>query len=341
MLLLFLVGFQNIFSTIAINKSVPFNLNNKDTNIVRVLSWNVRGFDNPAVFNDTPGSIRRKMFEFIKQSQADILCLQEYTNFIGEAFRSNNLQLKELGYVYSYKTDEISRKFGWGSMKTGTAIFSKIPITDSGKIMLGDPSFPEHLAFADIVFKNKPIRIFSAHFKSLNLFASVPDSSAIVPFHFDSQFVYEAPQFQKIKVFGQEHSKQALIIKKQLNSSPHPLVFTADMNSVPTSFPYHIIAKDLQDVFVKKGCGLGTTLDSLPKTLRIDFLMLHKKLSVINYRKDEIHLSDHFPQIADITWKKDHIRVFKYPKYSITSNVCTNCNKGYSCDIMPRLSANY
>jgi endonuclease/exonuclease/phosphatase family metal-dependent hydrolase len=76
------------------------------------------------------------------------------------------------------------------------------------------------------------------------------------------------------------------------------------MNSVPTSYPYFKVSSGLQDAFKVKGCGLGTTMSNLPKTLRIDFIFADKRLEIINYHKDEVDLSDHFPQFIDVKWKE-------------------------------------
>jgi endonuclease/exonuclease/phosphatase family metal-dependent hydrolase len=243
------------------------------------------------------------MIEYLKKSKADVLCLQEFSNNIGPAFRSNYEDLSKIGYIYSYRTDEIKRVINGESVVGGTAIFSRIPIIDSGKVLLGDPSFPEHIAFVDVILQNKHLRIFTTHFKSLNLFALNRDPAAMVPFHYDTHFVYEASPFEKLKVFAQDHAKQSFVVKRELNKSPYPLIYAADMNSVPSSFPYHTVAKDLQDIFIKKGHGLGTTIDSLPKTLRIDFMLADKRIVIKSFWKDEVHLSDHFPQVADIAWK--------------------------------------
>ena len=45
-------------------------------------------------------------------------------------------------------------------------------------------------------------------------------------------------------------------------------------------------------------------MDSLPQTLRIDFLFVDKKL-LINFYKHEVHLSDHFPQLIDVKWNNN------------------------------------
>ena len=113
---------------------------------------------------------------------------------------SNTASLIKLGYLHSFKT--LKRfVYNYGTIENGSAIFSKVPFLDTGKILLGDTSFPEHLAYADISFQKKRLRIFTTHFKSLNLFASPPDGMNKVAFYGDFKFIYYGTKFQKLKLF--------------------------------------------------------------------------------------------------------------------------------------------
>jgi endonuclease/exonuclease/phosphatase family metal-dependent hydrolase len=301
LLLLLFVGYKNIFATFALD-AFPTSSLRKPESTLRVLTWNVRGFDNPSIAADSANSSRRRMFNFIAETDPDILCLQEFSENYFKGTLSNTLQLKKMGYRFFYRTDEMPNHFPYGTVLNGTAIFSKIPIIDSGKIMLGDTSYPEHLAFVDVSFQNKLVRIFAAHFKSINLFASPTAALNKVIFYGDSDFVYKSSKFEKLRKFGQAHTAEAIIAKDAINKSPYPVIIGIDMNSVPTSYPYHLMSKGLQDAFKLHGWGLGTTLDSLPKTLRIDFLLVDQRLTIKNYDKEELHLSDHFPQLIDVEW---------------------------------------
>ncbi len=304
-LLLFLllsVGFQNIRATLALNRHPTDEPVPKPDNCLRILTWNVRSFDNPSKYTFVPGSVRWQMFNFIDSVKPDVLCLQEYSEHIGPSMLSNTDQLVGMGYKYYYRTNDIVRQYNFGTMISGTAIFSKIPFADTGRVLLGDSSYPEHLAFVDLVLQNRKLRIFSTHFKSINLFATPVDTTSKISFHGDETFVYTQSKFNKLKCFAQDHVRQATIIRQQMRQSTYPFVFVTDMNSVPTSYPYHMLASGLQDAFLQKGNGLGTTLDNLPKTLRIDFMLVHKRLQIQHYRRNQLHLSDHFPQYIDVKW---------------------------------------
>ena len=302
LLMLFFAGFQNLFATFALDPSPKSNFS-KDPGSLRILTWNVRGFDNSSEAIDTAHSVRKHIFDYISEVNPDVICFQEFAEHFIRGTFSNTAELRRLGYRYFYRTDEMPRHYPYGTVLSGTAIFSRLPIIDSHKTMLGDTSCPEYLACIDVLLQNKPIRIFATHFKSINLFANPVDTVNKVIFHGDDKFVYEAGKLKKIRVFAQEHAREAAIAKKAIDKSPYPVVVGTDMNSVPASYPYHTMSYGLQDAFKLKGWGLGTTLENLPKTLRIDFLLADKKLSIQKFREDDLHLSDHFPQFMDVSWK--------------------------------------
>ncbi len=303
LLLLLFVGYKNLLSTIAFHFSKADASKISNAKSLQILTWNVRGFDNPSINADSLTSKRHQMFEYIKKSGADILCLQEFNELFAKGVFSNTNELVNLGYSYYYLTNDIRRVLPWGIAISESAIFSKIPLQDTGRVMLGDSTFPEYLGYADVMMNKKPLRIFTTHFKSINLFAQTVDTISPVIFHGDKEYVYKASKMEKLQVFSQEHSRQATIAKNVFSASGFPVLFAGDLNSVPTSYAYHTISVGLQDAFLHKGCGFGGTLDSLPFSLRIDYVFADKKINIIEWRKDILHASDHYPQQVKIAWK--------------------------------------
>jgi len=303
LLVLFFAAFQNLFATFGLNPPSQQTFE-REKGTLRILSWNVRGFDNSCEYADTPNSPRRQMLAYISKVNPDVLCLQEFSEFFVNGCYSNTVELQKRGYSYFYKTNEITRNDGYGPVVSGSAIFSRKPIIDTGRVLLGDPSYPEYLASVDITFDNKPVRIFTTHFKSINLFAAPAGPGNKIILYGDSDFVYTKSKFEKLKAFAQAHSREAIIAKRAVVNSPFPVVVGTDMNSVPASYQYNILSAGLQDAFKLKGWWLGSTMDSLPKTLRIDYLLVDKKLFIKNFRKEDLHLSDHFPQFIDVAWKE-------------------------------------
>ncbi len=59
---------------------------------------------------------------------------------------------------------------------------------------------------------------------------------------------------------------------------------------------------NLNDAFVDKGNGLGTTylFDSYP--MRLDYIMTSKDLDIVNFTTIKKTFSDHYPVSATVEW---------------------------------------
>ena len=304
LILILLVGYNNLFTTFAVNLWPNQTSTTKTAETLKVLSWNVNSFTDNLIIGDSVNSIRRQMLSFIKSSDADVLCLQEFVENDGEAFVRNISEFQKIGYPFYYFSRDFLKQPWYSNIYYGSVIFSKFPITDSGKTMLGDPSHPENIIYADIQFENKPVRIFSTHFKSMNLFNKPSaDTFSITPFHYDTGFFNRTGKIEKLKIFGREHVIQAGIAKSKMNSSPYPVIFTGDLNSTPASYAYYLMSNGLKDAFLRKSFGLGGTMVNLPKTLRIDYIFADKVFEVKSFKKYTTQLSDHYPVTAEFNWQ--------------------------------------
>ena len=304
-LIVLLCGYANIRATIGLHTTKPFT-QQKPAGTIRIMSWNVRDFVDSQKRLDTIGFPRRTIIQFIKEANADILCIQDFTQQTGEAFFSCLDDVTLAGkYPYYYYSIDFSATYGWGITHYGTAIFSKYPIIDSGKINYKGHVAPEALAYADVRINNNTLRVFNTHLKSMNLNLVLDKRNPIGMFADDSVFIYSDPtKKQKIEYFTQKHVDQAKLIKTQLSQSPHPFIFCADLNSVPTSYVYHTISNGLTDAFVAKGGGLSPTYIGISPTLRIDVILMSPQLKTRSYYAPQLqNASDHYPVITDIELK--------------------------------------
>jgi endonuclease/exonuclease/phosphatase family metal-dependent hydrolase len=97
---------------------------------------------------------------------------------------------------------------------------------------------------------------------------------------------------------------QADQVREQLDLSDYPTIITGDFNDVPNSYTYFTIKGDFQDAFVKKSWGLGRTFFFISPTLRIDYVLTDKNFEVLQYKRDLVPYSDHYPVITDISLKE-------------------------------------
>jgi endonuclease/exonuclease/phosphatase family metal-dependent hydrolase len=297
-LVFFIAGYRNLSASIAINPSPNFN-HKKDTAALRVITWNVRYFDNNAKHADSPNAVRRKMINYLRNLNADVMLFQDYVDYYGRETYSNISTMRDsLGYKYCYTTKDALGHNSNGDSEQGVAIFSRYPIVDTGKIKY---PIQESIGYADIRYKNKTFRVLTTHLLSTGIHPSLEYDDGYR--NYDSAMEYSKSVITRLKYFDQVHAQQAELVKQAVLKSPHPVIVTGDFNSVPSSYVYHIIKGNLDDVFVKKGFGLGHTYKGLSKTLRIDYLLVDPSFTILQYTSPRLLLSDHFPVITDLEWK--------------------------------------
>ena len=297
-----LTGFRNIQHTIAFH---PFASQEQaaDSSTLKVLTWNVFYFLNDhEIKNDTVGNPRRDMIQLIAKSNADVLCFQEYLSIDGSRFMvSMNHILDSMGYMHRvYSQDLINNHWAGGISRHGTMLFSRLPVTDSGRVALGS----EHAVYADVLFQGKKLRVYTAHLSSLGLYTDTASTNAANENVYRLTYERKGSVARKIKKTALQHEKEALILDSAFRHTNGPLIFCADMNSVPASYTYCTVRGRLQDAFLAKGFGLGQTYYGISPTLRIDVCFADPRLQVTGCRVNYTHLSDHFAVISSFRWKE-------------------------------------
>jgi endonuclease/exonuclease/phosphatase family metal-dependent hydrolase len=252
------------------------------------MSWNVahlgENFNGLNVY-------RSLMLDLIRTQNADILCFQEYFEFYDQPGHPVNIpDIEKMGYPYHYffPTSIIHD----GKSQFGLCFFSKFPIIDSAEFKEGINTHSEGLCYIDVKIQNKVYRVFTTHLQSVGFgkndyegLGSIETSRGI---------------FGKIKTSYQIRSMQAEMVRKEINTSPYPVIVCGDLDDVPNSYAYFTVKGDLQDAFLKSGFALGRTLRFISPTLRIDYILADKKFGVKQFNRIVSPYSDHYPIIADL-----------------------------------------
>ena len=304
-LLILFLGIKNICSTFSFNIPKAFVQEKQATNI-RLLSWNVEDFLDSQLHTDTVGNARRDMIAFIKEANADIVCIQDFSEKISPAFRSGINDVKATNnYPYFVFNKDFDKQYYYARSQYGTAVFSKYPIIDSGCYKYAGNNFSESLAFVDIKYKIDTFRVFNTHLESMYLkYVAVQTDSANDFIKDKLDFLLKNTQpHQRIRYFDIRHVAQAKMVKNVLNNCKYPFIFCADLNSVPASYVYHTIQNNLTDAFIAKGNGISGTYDGIAPTLRIDVVLMSKQLQPVQYYSPKLHYSNHFPIITDLQIK--------------------------------------
>jgi len=265
------LDYRFIFSSIFLLLSfdISFYKYDNDNNIsseneIHLMSFNVRLFNHYNWIKSD--SIAEKISEFSKVNSPDVLSLQEFHN--------------DYKYLFNhYKNSH----FGLNGENVGLALFSNKKIVKKGNI---DDQYGKILAiFIDVVSQNDTVRIYNSHLKSYNfdLVSLKMDKKSLKKVLERSKHVYEI------------QNKQIDYLISNVNQNEMPSVISVDLNSTPYSFVYKKISNHFNDSFLKKGRGFGSTYGLGKIPMRIDFMFTTPSISVNNFVKHNINLSDHKP----------------------------------------------
>ena len=297
MLVCLLPGSVNLLHTVAFN--LPQKAGDKQNDsVLRIMTWNVQDFVNLTKKSD----VRAKMLHIIAQKKPDILCLQEFTDIEGSKRKvSVRKELDSLGYAYCFfSNDQVIVKKNDAVTIRGSAIFSKHPFTDSGRINIRNDDKYENLIYAGINVNGKSLRIYTTHLASFELYGDTTNvNKDVYEITYDRK---RAIQY-KLREIEQLHQEEAKIIHREMSKTSLPVVYCGDMNAVPSSYTYHLLKNNLQDAFLEKGAGIGATFYKILPMLRIDYCLADKRLKIISCTVIDQKLSDHYPVITDMQWK--------------------------------------
>ena len=293
-------GWNSLKVSFAFHMTRQFNYE-KQSQALRVVSWNVARFVEIMKNNNKGSQTRLKMMELLKQQNADVLCLQEFHTSSERPGYYDNISYiqKQLNYPYYYFSfDEDGSKLYYSSI-----VFSRLPIIDSGLIIYPRPSLPEVLLHIDVKLNQDTVRIFTSHMQSVQFKKDDYQRIDEIKNYEDSLVTNSRTIFSKLKRAIQYRSAQTVIVRNQIQSSPYPVIFCGDFNDIPNSYTYYKIRGDMQDAFLEKGFGIGRTFTALSPTLRIDYILASKQFSILQFNRVTKKYSDHYMLVADLSLK--------------------------------------
>jgi endonuclease/exonuclease/phosphatase family metal-dependent hydrolase len=296
------IGWSNSRHFLAMHPGAPFHEARQPGTTVRILTWNVRSFDDFVTKKRPPVRSRIQMLDFIGTQQADVLCLQEFYEPLTRHGLESNITFiqTQLHYPYYFFSRDYVRP---GLYAAGVIIFSRFPIVDTFLHEYKRPNgfrTTESLIAADILAGEDTIRVFTTHLQSV-LFGSKEFRDLEIIKNVDDSIVDASRSIvRKLRDAFRRRADQAEEVRSRLDSCPHPAFICGDFNDVPNSYTYAIIRGDWQDAWLRKGFGIGRTYKNISPTLRIDYILASPDLTVLQCRKIMTPWSDHNPVEADL-----------------------------------------
>lgn len=298
-----------IIGVLGLKNTFAFNLFQNQGDL-SVMSYNVRLFD---VYNwvqreewedweerKDDGLILDSIYKSIRYANPDIICFQEFFNQPFGDYKTK----KELKKKQDYKFVHEAYTFKGKGNHYGMATFSKYPICYKEFIPFTNTQ-NNGVLVSDIRKENDTVRVINIHLQSFNFgrkhykyMRGLADSTL------------ETLNISKTKDLASQLNsgfkkrvEQIQIVKEQIKNSPHPIIICGDLNEIPISYVYDQLTESLNDAFLEKGIGLGVTHSSNYPFMRIDYVLTSDELEVKGFKLIEKELSDHYPIVAEISFK--------------------------------------
>jgi endonuclease/exonuclease/phosphatase (EEP) superfamily protein YafD len=265
---------------------------------IKVLSYNTQRLN----AHDYYGGDRtkpKKIIEWISENDADIKCLQEFHDEDGSRIFNAITKIATTG-DYNYYITPLSQADGRAGFD-GVAIFTKYPIVGTGDIIFDRRTLNKGI-FVDVKVGDDTLRIFSVHLYSMSIRAEKLEINKEYK-EVKSGFM---DVFRRLRRGFVTHSRQITTLDRYIRNSPYPVIVCGDFNSVPYSFTYQKMRRNLGNAFEDAGNGFGFSYnDRKLFFLRIDNQFYSDdRLSAVDYQTHRsVDYSDHFPIAATYTIK--------------------------------------
>ena len=288
-----LLSFENIA------KSFPANSNESEIpDGLKIVSYNTQLLD----FYKSKQN--NKILRYLSESDADILCLQEFGYSIKANALSQDDIAQSLEKIYPYK-HILTKKNSWDGVM-GLATYSKYPIINRKKVDY--TSTNNNTIYTDILYNGDTIRIFNCHLESNKL--TRQDKLLITKLGGKSidnkKFVKEI--YVKMGNSYRKRASQAEAIAKVIDETSFPTIVCGDFNDVMLSYSYNtILGNHLTDAHSEVGFGYNYTYHENSFYFKIDHILHSKNIKSHNFLVDRVNYSDHYPIKCILTFPNSKI----------------------------------
>lgn len=265
----------------------------------KILSYNVRGFN----WKLDEAWSKNPIITYVKSTDADIVCFQEYLASTNDKFASSkNLQKALEKYPFYHVT---ALRSTLGGYEYGLACFSKYPIIEVEQIPI--VSSDNGSVLYKINVNGKIVSVINNHLESNRLtladkklykeFFKERNSRMLdnVAHNIDDKlgkaYKLRGPQADLISQYVKEQKTDGVIV-------------CGDFNDTPISYVYHKVKEDLVDSYTETGFGPAITYHENHFWFRIDYIMHSKNMNAFKFHIDKVKYSDHYPVWTYLNFKK-------------------------------------
>jgi len=251
------------------------------------INYNMGGYSLRPYWFSNDDSARIALKNWILNDDADIKCIQEFSNSPRSQEFNVTQQLEESGIYYYFSMENETDHSVWS--RTGTLIISRFPIVSSGDLLASDNGF-NRIAYADVLIEKDTVRIINVHLESMGLSTmgrgrdmSIKTAAMVI--------------LNKLKTGVFERSRQIKQLAAFIDETRYPVLCLGDFNDLPYSYTYQFLRKKMKNSFEESGTGTGFTYNGRRLSgLRIDNQFYSPGLNCVEFETlDSVKFSDHFP----------------------------------------------
>ena len=251
---------------------------------IKVLSYNVMGFNNKEVPEGEPNPI----LQYIADADADIVCIQEYSHCAGQ-----DSLWTVIDNIYNYH-DTLYAK----PSSSNVAIYSKHPIL--GKEHLTITSKGNTVGIFDVSINHRTVHVINAHLETVGLSLEQKASfSSMVHGKTEKDSIRSESKalVQRLAESASIRCHQADAIDEYVrHHKDESIIFCGDINDHPLSYTHNTIARHLNDCYRMAGHWPGYTMHYNSMHVRIDNIMCSDHWKPYTCKVDKsVNLSDHYP----------------------------------------------
>lgn len=287
--LLPLIGFLICFPQVKTYLPIHFRSQGPPEQHLKILSYNVMGFDRSFKENG-----ENPILNYLKDSEADIICLQEY------ATSGNPKKLTQEDISKALQMYPFFKKNPVGSSNSGNyvACFSKFPILSNEQIE--SKSHYNGSVKYEIAINQDTLTLINSHLESNKLTKAdkvIYEEILATPSETDQVKEGMKHLIKKLSEASSIRASQIDTLAKVIAETKHyPLIHCGDFNDSPISYALSTIRKQLNDAFAQSGHGLGISYNQNKFYFRIDHILISKDLKSYQCTVDKsIDFSDHYP----------------------------------------------
>lgn len=261
---------------------------------LRILSYNVNAFG----FRRHSAQRPNPVLQYIKTSEADVVCLQEA--LLTDSPRQG-VTFKQLTQYLGEQYPHIQRNYAQEHGGSMLILLSKFPINYSKRLPL--TSSANGGMIYRVQMPDGETTVVNLHLESFRL--KKRDGETYLQFLKDRNALGLKDAIRgKFAPTFEAHNRQANIIQTIIaGEATERIIVCGDFNDTPLSYTRHKIASGLSDAFVEAGRGAGISFSTWFFLVRIDHILLGQAFEPVACAVDRsIHASDHYPIRADVLY---------------------------------------